>query len=81
MRKVFDNSEVKSIITLNKVDKYNKIMETAPAKMYILYVELYVNNNTQSSLADEWCYSREYIQDLHTQMCEYIQKNLKENNE
>ena len=81
MKKTFDSSEVRSVATLNKVDKYNKIMESAPAKLYILYVELYINNNTQTSLADMWCYSREYIQDIHTKMCEYIQKNLRDNNE
>lgn len=34
---------------LDKVEKYNKIMQTAPARHYDLYIGLYVNGYTQEA--------------------------------
>ena len=58
MQKLFDSAAntVKPVAILNKVDRYNAVMKLAPAKLYIIYMSLYVQNNTQAALADEWGY-------------------------
>lgn len=38
---------------MNKVDKYNMIMQSAPARFYDLYIGLYVNGYTQEAYAEE----------------------------
>ena len=34
--------------------KYNEAIQTAPPKLYDLYISLYTDNNTQASLAEKW---------------------------
>lgn len=74
MQSVFDNGakKVRSNSTMEKVEKYNKIMANAPSKLYVLYVSLYLENNSQTSLSDRWCYTRDYIKDLNNKLCEYL---------
>ena len=78
MQKLFDSAAntVKPVAILNKVERYNAAIKTAPAKLYILYVSLYVNNNSQSALADDWGYTREYIKEMNQKLVEYLQKTL-----
>ena len=80
MKDLFNKGEskVKPTAVLEKVEKYNKLMETAPAKMYILYVALYLENNTQASLAEEWNYTPDYIKELNLKLCEFILKKLRD---
>ncbi len=33
------------------VEKYNEIIKDAPVKLYDVYIQLYVNNNTQVALS------------------------------
>ena len=61
---------------LQKVERYAKAMENAPARIYVVYISLYVNNNSQTALADDWGYSREYVRDLHSQLVAYLQSAL-----
>ena len=74
MQKIFDSAEntLKPALLLLKVRKYHEIMKNAPAKLFIVFVSLYVNNNSQAALADDWGYSREYIKELNQQLCEYL---------
>ena len=78
MKETFEKgaTKVKATATIKKVEKYNRVMENAPARLYILYVSLYLENNTQTSLADNWCYTREYIKDLNNKLCDYLLKEI-----
>ena len=78
MKQMFDSAAntIKPIAILNKVERYNAAIKTAPAKLYILYVSLYVNNNTQAALADDWGYTREYVKELNQSLVEFLQKTL-----
>ena len=66
----------KTVAILNKVERYNAAIKAAPARLYILYISLYVKNNTQAALADDWGYTREYIKEINQKLVEYLQKTL-----
>ena len=53
MKELFDRSSktVKPLAIVQKVERYNTAMQNAPARLYILYVSLYIDNNTQAVLA------------------------------
>ena len=59
---------------VDKVEKYNKAISTAPAKLYALYVGLYVHNNTQAVLAEDWGFTDEYIKQLNNKLCDFLKK-------
>lgn len=59
---------------LEKVEKYNKAISSAPAKLYAVYVGLYINNNTQSVLAEDWGFCDEYIKQLNNRLCDFLKK-------
>ena len=59
---------------IEKVEKYNKAISYAPAKLYAVYVGLYVHNNTQAVLAEDWGYTDEYIKQLNNKLCDYLKK-------
>ena len=58
-KKGFDElkNEIESNIIAEKVQRYNDAVKRAPIRIYDVYVELYIRNNTQESLADELRYS------------------------
>lgn len=57
--------DVSELVGNNKVvdmvERYNVAMQNAPIRLYDLYTSLFVENNTQESLSNKWCYSREHI--------------------
>ena len=53
--------------------KYNEAVQTAPPKLYDLYISLYTDNNTQASLAEKWGYSEGYIRNLNRQLYAFFQ--------
>lgn len=59
---------------VEKVERYNKAISTAPAKLYALYVGLYVHNNTQAVLAEDWGFTDEYIKQLNNKLCDFLKK-------
>lgn len=67
---------VKPVEVLKTVERYNEVMQNAPARLYILYVSLYIQNNTQTALAEEWGFSREYVKDTHNRLVDYLHKAL-----
>lgn len=82
-KEVFDkalDSVGKSVI-IEKIDKYNEAIKTAPPRLYDLYVSLYLNNNTQESLADKLGYTLEHISRLNSGLVEFLQKTFKSNEE
>jgi len=57
---------------------FNDIMKYAPARMYELYVYLYINNHLQVEYADEFGYAPEYVRNLNKNLAEYIQTKINE---
>ena len=53
--------------------KYNEAVQTAPPKLYDLYISLYTDNNTQASLAEKWGYSESHIRYLTRQLYAFFQ--------
>lgn len=43
---------------LEKIERYQKAMQNAPARLLDLYISLYVQNRSQAALAYEWNYTR-----------------------
>lgn len=54
------------------VEKYNRVIENAPPRLYAVYVELYVNNNSQAALAEDWGFTNEYIRSLNKKLCIFL---------
>lgn len=78
MKELFDlaSNTVQPVDLLKKVARYNEAMKTAPGRLFIVYVSLYVQNNSQTALADDWGFSREYIKDLNQRLVEFLQEKL-----
>ena len=57
---------------LEKTERYAKAISHAPIRLYMLYVKLYTENNTQLSLAENMGYSEGYIKILNKQLVEYL---------
>ncbi len=76
MDEAFQTTGQNEIMSL--VEKYHKIMQTAPLKLYYLYVGLYIKGNTQEAYSMIVNYSPEYVQMLHKQLLQFIQSNLEE---
>lgn len=61
---------------LKKVEKYNNAISLAPARLYALYVGLYLHNNTQATLAEDWGFSSEYVKQLNNRLCDFLNKQF-----
>ena len=79
MQDLFDRSAktVKPLAILQKVGRYNTAMQNAPARLFVLYVSLYVENNTQAALALEWQLTSDYIKELNNKLISFLQSALK----
>lgn len=79
-KKIFDGNvqNVGTAIIQKKVEKYNAVIVNAPAKLYDLYVGLYVEGKTQGQFSVEMGYSEKYIQRQNKQLLLFLQENLKE---
>jgi hypothetical protein len=55
---------------------YNESVAKAPGRLYLVYMSLYVNNNTQETVAYDWGKSVDYIAILNKQLCQYFQEHL-----
>ena len=60
---------------VNIVKQYNEAVCNAPIQLYYLYCCLYLNNNSQEVVAEDWSCSTTYIKKLNNSLCEFIQKN------
>lgn len=60
--------------------RYNQAVTNAPPRLYEVYVELYVHNNTQETLAFDWDYSTEYVKRLNRQLGEFFVEQFKGEN-
>lgn len=59
------------------VKEYNEAISNAKGQLYMLYVALYVHNNSQMVVADDWNCSVDYIKRLNKQLLQYLQGALK----
>jgi len=76
-QKTFDTAtEIAEIEAIKKIDLYNQIMGKAPLKLVELYIMLYVNNNSQSTLAYDKDCSPHYIQMQNNKLCYFLQKEI-----
>lgn len=57
---------------LEKIKQYAGAIAHAPLRLYMLYIKLYTENNTQLSLAVNMGYSEGYIKILNKQLIEYL---------
>ena len=79
MQKTFEMGERyagQSVLT-EKVKKYNAAILSAPGKMYVLYVNLYVCNNSQETLAVDWGYTANYVKDMNNQLIAYFMEKFR----
>ncbi len=77
-QKMFDNAS-KTIVTCSvaeKVSRYNQVVKYAPARLFDLYISLYVQNNTQEALAFDWNFSTAYIKQLNKKLCEFLYEKM-----
>lgn len=45
--------------------------------MYVLYVNLYVCNNSQETLAVDWGYTANYVKDMNNQLIAYFMEKFR----
>jgi len=69
-------NDFKENSVIEKVRKYNQVVNTAPARLLALYISLYANNATQEAVAHDMGYSTRYIQMQHKKLLEYLQSKL-----
>lgn len=74
MQKTFEMGEKYAApsVVAEKVKRYNSAIVKAPAKMYILYVNLYLCNNSQTTLSEDWGYTPNYVKDLNNLLINYF---------
>ena len=61
---------------LEKIEIYNAVVRKAPPRLYDLYVSLYLENNTQESLAARLGYTIEYISRLNSQLVKFLYNEI-----
>lgn len=66
---------------LDKIEKYNDVICSAPPRLYDLYISLYLQNHTQESLSEKLGYTFEYISRLNTQLVNFFYKKFNETTE
>ncbi len=76
--KDFENAskEIGTSSVLDLANEYNSVIQNASARMYDLYVALYINNNTQAAVADDFGLTESYIRKLNKALCEYFFKEF-----
>ena len=62
--------------TLEKVARYNDLVQDAPAQLFGLYVAIYTENNTQLAVALDWGLSEGYVKNLNRKLCEYLLEKI-----
>lgn len=79
-RAVFDKAlrEVGNKSIMDLVNKYNNAVNTAPPKIYDIYISLYVNYYTQEKLSEELNYSPDYVRKLNKELLKFLQKKFNE---
>lgn len=66
-----ENSAIQSLL-----EKYNKVMKLAGIRLYSVYVDLYINNMTQSGMAASENLCLGYVKQLHRNLLDFLVENL-----
>lgn len=79
-KKMFDGNVKNTGVTAiqKKAERYNAAMLNAPAKLYDLYIGLYIDGKTQSLYSADMGYCEKHIQKQNKQLLLFLQNNLKE---
>ena len=62
--------------TTELVKTYSEMIGRAPLELYMLYMELYVNGNTQESVAEQMGYCTEYIRMKNKRLLEFFYRQF-----
>ena len=62
---------------LEMVEHYNRHVKNAPIKLFNLYVCLYLDNNSQETVAEDWGYSVGYVKVLNKQLYDFFVEEFK----
>ena len=68
-------------ILMKRVKLYAEVIMSAPAKLYELFYSLYVFGHTQQSLADQMCYTREYVRLANCDLIKFLTNELNKKEE
>ena len=73
-RSVFDEEPFacKKNTVVGKAYRYGWAMQSAPPRLYDLYISLYVENKTQAAVAQEWNVCDGHIKNLNRQLREFL---------
>ena len=73
-QKDFENAAktIGNSTAVEKVRTYNEAIQAAPIRLYDLYVSLYVNNNTQAVVAEDWGLTSDYVRKMNKKLYEYF---------
>lgn len=63
---------------MNKVRRYSYAVQSAPPRLYDLYILLYVKNYTQEVVANELGYETEHVRRLNKQLLLFLQTKIVE---
>ena len=79
-KKIFDSviSDVGLSKVRDTVELYNRAILTAPARLFDLYVCLYIKGYTQEALSVELGFTPEYVQMQHKQLLLFLQSFFEE---
>ena len=60
------------------LEKYNCVIREAPLRLYDLYACMYIRNETQEAIANEWGYTVQYIRKMISQLFTFFKQKLNE---
>lgn len=63
-------------VFVEKVNRYNELICTAPLKLHEVYVGLHIEGYSQEELAEKLGVTRVYIYQLNKELVEYFSINL-----
>ena len=63
---------------LEKVKRYNSVMQSAPPHLFGLYVHLYVRGYTQEAFGNEFGYSMQHVCRLNKSLALFLQTKITE---
>ena len=74
MKKI--NNAANDVAQPRNLGKYSSVITNAPARLFIVYYSLYVENKTHDDLARKLGYSRSRIDHLNEDVVFFLQRNL-----
>lgn len=66
------------VVATNIVNRYNNAIEKAPIRLFTLYVKLYLENNSQAVVAEDWDLCKKSIKLLNDKLVAFLQQTLED---